>query len=82
MTKGIYAILGFSLFIIGFLALFLMIVGVQLSYLTWIDANGRLLGFIIRLMMIVTGAIIIYLTQTNWRNVDEEDDYLLRKKED
>ena len=77
--KGVYAIIGFSLFIIGFLALFLMMVGVQLSFLTWIDANGRLLGFIIRLLMIIAGAIIIYLTQTNWRNVDGEDDYLLRR---
>jgi len=77
--KGIYAIIGFTLFIVGFLALFLMLVGVQLSYLTWIDAPGRLVGFIIRIGMILSGAVIIFLTQTNWR-IDNDDvpDYLVR----
>lgn len=76
--KGLYAIIGFSLFIVGFLALFLMLVGVQLSYLTWIDAPGRLVGFLIRLGMILSGAIIIYLSQTNWREEADAPDYLIR----
>lgn len=79
MSRGKYAILGFTLFLFGFLSLFLMLVGVQLSFLTWIDAAGRLLGFIIRIGMILSGVIIIYLTQTNWRNVDDDNpDYLIR----
>ncbi len=76
--KAIYAIFGFSLFIIGFLALFLMLVGVQLSYLTWIDANGRLIGFIIRIVMVLAGAIIIFLTQTDWNKEEPEHDFLIR----
>ncbi len=77
--KGIYAIIGFTLFIVGFLALFLMIVGVQLSYLTWIDAPGHLFGFIVRIGMILSGAVIIFLSQTNWRNEnDDVPDYLIR----
>ncbi|MFT5166771.1 MAG: hypothetical protein ACI8P3_002003 [Saprospiraceae bacterium] len=79
--KGIYAFIGFSLFIIGFLALFLMLVGVQLSFLTWIDAPGRLIGFLIRVGMILSGAIIIFLSQTDWRKEEPEHDYLERKKE-
>ncbi len=79
--KGIYAIIGFSLFIIGFLALFLMLVGVQLSYLTWIDAPGRLVGFIIRIGMILTGGIIIFISQTDWNKEEPEHDYLLREKD-
>ena len=78
--KGLYALIGFSLFIIGFLALFLMLVGVQLSYLTWIDAPGRLIGFLIRIGMILAGAIIIYLTQTDWNKEEPRHDYLERKK--
>jgi len=80
--KAIYAIIGFFLFITGFLALFLMLVGVQLSFLTWIDSPGRLVGLLIRLGMILSGAIIIYLTQTNWRKDEEAPDYLIRNYED
>ncbi len=78
MSKGIYAFIGFSLFIVGFLALFLMLVGVQLSFLTWIDAGGRLVGFLIRIGMILGGVIMVYLTQTNWRKEQEAPDYLIR----
>ena len=80
--KGIYALLGFSLFIVGFLALFLILVGVQLSFLTWIDAPGRLIGFLIRIGMILSGAIIIFLSQTDWRKEEPEHDYLNRKVEE
>ena len=70
-TKGLYALLGFSLLIIGFLSLVLMLVGVQLSFLTWIDSGGRLWGFLGRLLLIIGGIIIIMLTQTNWRSEEE-----------
>lgn len=70
-SKSVFAILGFVLIIVGMLSLVLMIVGVQLSFLTWIDAIGRLGGFLIRLLMIISGFVIIALTQTNWRNVDD-----------
>ena len=69
--KSIYAILGFVLIILGFLSLVLMLVGVQLSFLTWIDAAGRLGGFLLRLLMIISGFVIIALTQTDWRNVED-----------
>lgn len=82
MSKGIYAFIGFGLFIIGFLALFLMLVGVQLSYLTWIDAGGKLVGFLIRMGMILGGLIIVYLTQTDWRKEEDAPDYLMRDYED
>ena len=71
-AKAVYAIIGFSLLIIGFLSLVLMLVGVQLSYLTWIDNLGRLTGFVIRLLMITGGIVMIVLTQSNWRNQEDE----------
>jgi hypothetical protein len=70
-SKSIYAIIGFALIIIGMLSLVLLFVGVKLSFLTWIDAAGRLAGFVIRLLMIMSGFIIITLSQTNWRNVED-----------
>jgi len=67
MSKAIYTTIGFLLFIIGFLALGLSLVGVQLSFLTWIDVPGRLFGFATRLVMIIGGIIIVVLTRTDWR---------------
>ena len=54
------------------LSLILMLVGVQFSFLTWIDGSGRLTGFVIRLLMIICGFVIIALSQTNWRNVEDD----------
>ncbi len=67
MKKGLWSLIGFLLIIIGITALVLSIVGVQLSFLTWIDKPGKLIGFLIRLFMIMTGFIIIVLTRTDWK---------------
>ena len=67
MSKAIYTTIGFLLFVIGILALVLSLVGVQLSFLTWIDKPGRLFGFIVRLLMVFGGVVIVFLTRTDWR---------------
>lgn len=67
MSKAIYTTIGFLLFIIGLLALVLSLVGVQLSFLTWIDQPGRLFGFIMRILMLLGGVVIVFLTRTDWR---------------
>ena len=63
-------LIGFLLAGTGFLALSLSLVGVKLSFLTWIDAPGPLFGFVMRLLMIVAGFVIIYLAQSNFRGED------------
>ena len=65
-NKGIITLLGFILAGIGFLALILSLVGVQLAFLTWIDQPGKLFGFIIKLLMILVGIVVIYLVQTDF----------------
>ncbi len=65
-NKGWLTLVGFLLAGTGFLALVLSLVGVKLSFLTWIDAPGPLFGFVMRLLMILVGIVIIYLTQTDF----------------
>jgi hypothetical protein len=65
--KDITAVVGFLLLLFGMLALVLSLVGAQLSFLTFIDAQGRLLGFVIRLLMIMLGIVMMILSRTNWR---------------
>lgn len=71
MKKTIWVTTGFILFTIGFTALILSLVGIKLSYLTWIDASSALVGFMIRILMIVGGVVIVYLSVTDWRNQEE-----------
>ncbi|MEZ4952587.1 MAG: hypothetical protein R2825_03290 [Saprospiraceae bacterium] len=71
MKKTIWVTAGFLLFIIGFTALVLSLVGIKLSYLTWIDAPGALFGFLIRILMIIGGVVIVYMSVTDWRNQED-----------
>ncbi len=72
MKKSFWLSLGFLLFLLGFTALVLMIVGIQLTFLAWIDKPGLTFGLIVRLLMIIVGLVIVYLTATDWRNQDED----------
>lgn len=65
--KGILSLVGFILFLLGFVALSLQLLGIQFAFLTWIDAAGRLLGFMVRILMIIVGIILLYFDQSNWR---------------
>ncbi len=72
MKKGIYTLIGFILFITGGSALVLSLVGVQLSYLVWIDAWGGLLGFVIRMFMMIGGIVVAVLSMTDWEKENED----------
>ncbi len=63
-NKALFTLVGFLLLIIGFSALVLSLVGVQFSFLTWMDRPGLLFGFVIRLLFILAGFVIVYLAQT------------------
>jgi hypothetical protein len=65
--KDMTAVGGFLLLLFGMLALVLSLVGAQLSFLTFIDTQGRLFGFVVRLLMIMVGILLMILSRTNWR---------------
>ncbi len=67
MKRGLLTLLGFVLFMLGFSALVLSLVGVQLAFLTWLDAPGRLFGFVARLVMIILGVVLVVLDNTDWK---------------
>lgn len=59
-------IFGFLLFLFGFVALVLMLVGLQLSFLAFIDHWGRSIGLVIRLLMVFGGVVIVYLCRARF----------------
>ena len=71
MSKAIYSIIGFILFVLGFLALVLQMVGVQLVFLTWLDNWGGGIGLFLRISMIITGLVIVIVTRSGEQTHDE-----------
>lgn len=57
-------VIGYILFLVGALAIILGMVGINLSYLSWLEDLGRLPAFIIKLSFIVFGLIIMYVSKT------------------
>lgn len=72
-NRGWITLVGFLLAGIGFLSLILSLVGLNLAFLTWIDAPSPLFGFITRLVMIVIGIVLIYLSQTDFEGEQASD---------
>jgi len=65
--RTLFLVLGFVLAGTGFYALFLMLVGVQLSFLVWMDGAGMLYGFLGRLLLILIGAVSLIMGITDWK---------------
>jgi hypothetical protein len=72
-NKGLWSIVGFLLTALGFLAIALSMVGIQFAFLTWLDATGRLFGFIAKIAMIIAGILILYLAQSDFAGEDGAD---------
>ncbi len=61
-----FLILGFLLFLFGFVALVLMLIGARISFLSFIDAGGTPFGLVIRLLMIFGGLIMVYIARNKF----------------
>jgi hypothetical protein len=59
-------ILGFVLFLCGFLALILSLVGLQFSFLAFLDSGGPTAGFVARLLMIFGGVTLMYVARSKF----------------
>ncbi|MDZ4680419.1 MAG: hypothetical protein SH848_12395 [Saprospiraceae bacterium] len=69
--KGLIALAGFIMAGLGFLSIILSMIGLKFSFLTWIDAPGSLFGFVVKIVMILAGFVIIYLSVSNNGAEDE-----------
>jgi hypothetical protein len=58
-------ITGFALFLIGMLSLILNLVNVRLTIMSPIDELGYLWAIGIKLFMVISGLIIVYIIQSN-----------------
>jgi hypothetical protein len=65
-SKNSLRILGFLLFTLGVLSFVFQLIGINFSFLQWIDAAGRLPGLLIRIVMITMGLLLVYATNFNY----------------
>ena len=72
-SKLIWTLTGFFLFIFGVLSLILLLVGMNLSFLTFIDVFGRTPGLVIRLLMVMIGVVLIYAGRVSHTYTDIEE---------
>jgi len=70
--KGWYSLIGFVLFVGGVLALVMSLIGVKLAPLVWIDNWGLAVGGLIRVALILGGLLMVYLSRSDWRDLDED----------
>lgn len=59
-------VIGFILAFLGGFSLFLNMVGVDLYILRWLYDLGGLLSVIVRLIMVMVGFILIYISRVDW----------------
>jgi len=69
-NKTFLTIIGFLFVTIGFLAIFLNFFGVDFAFLYWLRAFGGLGAFMVKILMVLTGFILVYFGQVD---LDKEE---------
>ena len=64
--RGLWSVIGFLMLSLGLLSLIFSMVGMQFVFMQWMDAGGRMGGFLLRLIMIIAGVIILYFANTRF----------------
>ncbi|MFM7155564.1 MAG: hypothetical protein ACKO4W_06125 [Bacteroidota bacterium] len=73
-NKGLWLLLGYTLFTLGITAIVLELVGVHWVILAWLESAGRLIAFGGKLLMIIAGVLIIVFARTDWEREMRNDE--------
>lgn len=65
-NKGLWLLLGYTLMTLGLTSLVMQVVGVHWYFLGILEWGGRLLSFILKTFMVVSGVLIIVFAHTDW----------------
>jgi hypothetical protein len=73
-NKSLYTILGFVLFMLGFISIVVNMVGLPFMLTDWIYLIlGRTIGFFLKIVMIIAGIVIVVANLNS--NDDDFDEY-------
>lgn len=59
-------LLGFLLVVFGLTAIILQVIGTQWAFLQFLERGGRLLAFVLKIIMVMAGFVIYALASTDW----------------
>lgn len=65
-NKGAITLIGFLLFVFGFTAMLLQMVGVSWYFLQFLEWGGRLFALIAKILMTIVGILLIVIANTDW----------------
>lgn len=65
-NKGLQKLLAFALFMFGFTALVLQMLGVQWAFLAFLEIPGRLFSFLFKILMVLGGVLLFVFANTDW----------------
>ena len=74
MNKPWITAIGFVLFMLGCVSILISLVGLQISFLKWVDDISRVFGFVFKTTIMLIGIIVAYLSKLD--NAKETDEYL------
>ena len=64
--KDFFTLIGFLLFIFGFTALTLSLVGIKWSFLAWMDHLSPLFALVMKILMIIVGIVVVAFQRLDW----------------
>ncbi len=62
--RNVFTLIGFTLFLIGFMSIVLTLVGMNYSFLSWIESLPAPFGFVTKLVLMFGGMIMLYISKT------------------
>ncbi|MFN4080080.1 MAG: hypothetical protein ACK4NS_04220 [Saprospiraceae bacterium] len=82
-NKGAITLIGFLLFVFGFTAMLLQMVGVNWYFLQFLEWGGRLFSFVVKVLMTIGGVLLVVVANTDWeRERREIEADIAREKEE
>ena len=65
-NKGLWLLAGYALFTFGLTAITMQLVGTHWAFLGFLEMGGRLLSLVLKILMVISGVLIIVFAHTDW----------------
>lgn len=74
MTRNdLMSLIGFILFFLGMLSIVLSLVGIHFTFLSFLETWGGLVAFLIKVLLVIVGFVLIYLSKTQYPRKEKND---------
>ena len=73
-NKGLWLLLGYTLMTLGLTSLGMQLIGVHWEFLGMLEWGGRLLALILKILMLISGVLIIVFAHTDWEMERKESE--------